>query len=249
MASSALIVADIGNSRMKWGRCGADRVQATAALPLYDLEPWQKQLAAWGDAPRQWALAASNPLALERFAAWLEVNDEPFRVLREPTDFPVKIDVEKREQVGKDRLANAAAYVGLRLPQERKPAVIVDAGSAVTVDYVDEAGVFRGGAILPGLSMMAKALNYYTTRLPLVEMPPTPPEGIGRNTEAAMRLGIAAAAIGAVRALEAAYRKPVKGEVRLILTGGDAMFLEREFHAVVWPEMTLEGLRLAASRS
>lgn len=247
MSASQLIVVDLGNSRMKWGLCGPDRVEALAALPLFDLEPWRPQLEAWSDGrARRWVIAAANPLALERFAAWLEVNDEPFRVLREARDFPVQTAVDHPEQVGKDRLANATAYVHA-FGKERQPALLVSAGSAVTADYVDEAGTFRGGAILPGLGMMAKALHHWTGRLPLVEAPAAPPARVGTNTEAAMQLGVAAAAIGAVRELEGLVRRQFQKEPRLFLTGGDAPLLRHAFpQATAWPEMTLEGVRIAA---
>ena len=80
------------------------------------------------------------------------------------------------------------------------PAVIVDAGSAVTVDYVDERGVFRGGAILPGLRLMAQALHDYTALLPVVTidgeaaMP-------GATTTEAIKAGVFAAVLGGVERL------------------------------------------------
>ena len=238
-----LIVVDIGNSRMKWGLCTERAVAEVAVLPLFELEPYQKQLAAWQDgSPRHWVLAASNPLALERFSAWLEVNDEPFRVLKAASDFPIPLAVDLPEQVGKDRLANALAYRTLRLPMVKKPGLLVDAGSAMTVDLVDGDGVFRGGAILPGLAMMTNSLNYYTTRLPLVELPAEPSMQPGRHTAEAIQVGIGAAAIGAIRSLRQAYG----ADTQLILTGGDAAWLKRAIpDGEVWPAMTLEGIRLA----
>jgi type III pantothenate kinase len=238
------IVVDIGNSRMKWGRCAADGVTQIASLPLYELDAYQKQLDEWRDAStRQWVLAASNPLALERFSAWLEVNDEAFLVLKEHGEFPLPLAVERPEQVGKDRLANALAYRALRWLKTKKPGILVDAGSALTIDLVDAEGVFRGGAILPGLSMMARALNYYTTRLPLVDLPANVPTQPGRSTQEAIQLGICSAALGAIHELRRVYGQGA----HLVLTGGDAMWVKQACpEAEVWPEMTLEGIRLAA---
>src|SRR5262249_35779112 len=54
--------------------------------------------------------------------------------------------------------------------QENVAAILVDAGSAVTIDYIDSAGAFRGGAIFPGFRLMAQALHDHTALLPLVEM-------------------------------------------------------------------------------
>lgn len=243
------IVVDLGNTRVKWGRCTPVAVAEMVALPLYELAPWQQQLAAWADGtPCKWVLAASNPLALERFIAWLTVTDQRYRVLAQPQDFPVHLAIEHPETVGKDRLANALAFRELRQKRRPQAGILVSAGSAITIDLLDEAGVFQGGAILPGLTMMAEALNYYTTRLPLVELPAKLPQGPGKHTVAALQSGISAGAVGAVGRLRADYARLTTSMPALMLTGGDAAWLHQAFpDAEVWPEMTLEGLRLAAA--
>src|SRR5262249_58797050 len=82
--------------------------------------------------------------------------------------------------VGIDRLLNAVA-VNTRRGKD-KPAVIVDAGSAITVDYVDRHGAFQGGVIFPGMGLMARSLDNFTALLPLVEVPESIPAVPGKNT-------------------------------------------------------------------
>lgn len=243
-----LIVVDLGNSRVKWGRCTEQGVAEMAALPLFDVAAFDQQRQAWAKGqPCRWKVASTNPLALDRFRAWLTLRDEPFTLLQSADQFGLKLDLEQPEACGKDRLANALAYRDLRLPRTGRPGMLVSAGSALTADLLDTDGTFRGGAILPGLAMMAAALNYYTTRLPRVDLPATLPSAPGRHTQEAIQLGIVSAGVGAVQRLRQAYAAVLRQEPVLVLTGGDASLLHAAFpDADIWPEQTLEGLRLAA---
>ena len=81
---------------------------------------------------------------------------------------PLEVELEHPDKVGIDRLLNAVA--ANRRRQEHVAAILVDAGSAVTVDYLDGNGVFRGGAIFPGFRLMARALHDYTALLPIVDI-------------------------------------------------------------------------------
>jgi type III pantothenate kinase len=126
--------------------------------------------------------------------------------------------------------------------------VVVDAGSAITVDWVDAAGAFCGGAILPGLRLMALALHEHTAFLPLIPIPNGAPPAPGTSTPAAMELGVFWSAVGGVLAVLDAYRRRFDAEPAVFLTGGDAASLHSALgpRVTYWPEMTLEGARLAA---
>jgi type III pantothenate kinase len=130
--------------------------------------------------------------------------------------------------------------------------VIIDAGSAVTVDWVNEKGAFRGGAIFPGLQMMAKALHEYTAALPLVEVNQSTPRHIlpANSTESAISGGVFWAVAGGITALIRLYAARTEPYRRpeIYLTGGDSKILLPLLPSEVklWPEMTLEGVRLAA---
>ncbi len=129
--------------------------------------------------------------------------------------------------------------------------MIADAGSAVTVDLVDASGAFAGGAIVPGLRLMAKALHEYTALLPLVD-PPMPEGGAtpplpGTTTTSAIEAGIFWALSGGVEAILREYRRLCGCSVEVFLTGGDGPLLSAVLpDAHLWPAMTLEGIRLSA---
>src|SRR5262245_315507 len=120
--------------------------------------------------------------ALERVvkAAW---GVAPRRMGR---DFPAAIRNRTRrpKQTGADRLANAVAA----WRRCRAACVVVDLGTAITVDIVNGKGEFVGGAIAPGLAAMARALHDRTSRLPLV--PPRPRADLGRDTRGAIEAGL-----------------------------------------------------------
>jgi type III pantothenate kinase len=241
------VVVDVGNTAIKWGRCAGGAVQDTCSLPPDGPSAWLGQAGQWGLAPPQrWAVSSVHPPRRDRLVDWLRQRGDSVAVVEDPRDLPLRVLLERPDHVGIDRLTDAVAANSRR--PAGVPAVIVDAGSAVTVDWLDETGAFRGGAILPGLQLMAKALHEHTALLPFTPPPyrlePVP----GTATVPAMRAGIWWAVAGGIEALVRAYRKLSGPEPMVFLTGGDGPALaaawERPVHH--WPTMTLEGIRLAA---
>jgi type III pantothenate kinase len=241
------VVVDVGNSRIKWGRCAPDRVLHFATLS-YDVAEWEAKLAEWDlPAGSVWAVASVVPKKSDALVAWLRHHGHQVCVVESHRQLPIEVSLEYPDRVGIDRLLNAAAVVK-DLARRRLPAVIVDAGSAVTVDWVDEFGNFRGGAILPGIRLMAQSLHVYTALLPLVQIKKSTPYVPGLDTPGAIEAGIFAAVTGGINALiEKLARKSVK-PTAIYLTGGDALLLKPALddRADYWPLMTLEGLRLTA---
>jgi type III pantothenate kinase len=243
----ARLVVDVGNTRIKWGLCDATAVCKSASLPPDDPAAWNKQLAKWRlNGQSAWALAGVNPERTNRLAAWLHDRGDAIALVTSPKQLNLKVAVRHPGKVGIDRLLNAVAVNQRR--SQSSPAFIIDAGSAVTVDYVDRRGVFRGGAILPGLQLMATSLHQYTAMLPQIEV-----HGVvtmpGRSTEEAMNAGIVCAVAGGIRELidRAVDAETVPGSFQVFFGGGDAKLLSSclPFATAVWPEMTLEGLRIA----
>src|SRR5712692_3768375 len=165
------LVADVGNSRIKWGRCPRGAVIETVSLPPDDHLSWDQQYLIWGLSSRQtWAISGVHPERLERLVGWLKRRAGQVMTLASWQQLPLNLAVDFPSQVGMDRLLNAVA--AKHRVQREVPIIIIDAGSAVTVDWVDETGAFRGGAIFPGFALMAQALHTYTALLPQVGVPP-----------------------------------------------------------------------------
>ena len=154
--------------------------------------------------------------------------------------------MERPDCVGIDRLLDALAVRGRQQPGV--PAIIIDAGSAITVDWLDESGAFAGGSILPGVRLMALALHDYTALLPVVTLSRSDPPYPGTSTPAALEIGILAAAVGGIQFLITQMTQRAGVAPDVFLSGGDAALLAPALKQPVqlWPEMTLEGVRLAA---
>jgi type III pantothenate kinase len=248
------VVADIGNSRIKWGLCADGRVKQMARLPADDPEAWKKQAEAWCLATGlSWVLASVQRETLLRHAEWVRDRADTVRVLISWMDLNVQVRLDQPERVGLDRLLNVmAAKDRVKRPL---PILIVDAGSAVTVDQVDATGAFVGGVIFPGCRLMAKALHDYTDALPEVDIDRVNPPMPGNSTAGAIQAGVFWAVAGGIKAVvrQMSFRAGSTGlhgreNPVVFLTGGDAELLEAVMDSwvIVWPEMTLEGIRIAA---
>ncbi|HET7677142.1 MAG TPA: type III pantothenate kinase [Candidatus Limnocylindrales bacterium] len=163
---------------------------------------------------------------------------------------PIPVRVDRPAEVGADRLVNALAAGRLH----GAPAVVIDFGTAITLDAVAADGAYVGGAIAPGLEIGLEALAERTAKLPRIELR-QPRRAIGRDTISAMRSGAVYGALGAVRELRsrvAAELAEDGGDIEkvcTILTGGiaaQAWFAELVGADVVDPELTLRGLLLLA---
>jgi type III pantothenate kinase len=242
------VVVDVGNTRLKWGRCREGAVAAVASLPPDDREAWASQADEWlTPQPDNWAVAGVHPQRRDAFVDWVyECSGDAVVIIDDPAQLPLRVLLEHPEWVGIDRLLDAVAANSRRRPGA--PAILIDAGSAVTVDLVDEAGAFRGGAILPGLRLMAQSLHDYTALLPLIDVPRAVPSLPGASTRAALEAGIFWAVAGGISALIERYAAAAPALPEIYLTGGDAPLLRPALRGkvVVWPEMTLEGIRLTA---
>lgn len=158
------------------------------------------------------------------------------------TPVPVEVAYE-RTSLGADRLAGVVgAYA---LSGGACPCLVVDAGTAVTYEYIAEGGRYLGGNISPGLWLRFKALNSFTSRLPLIkDLPDGPIRSYGQETTGAMTSGCVLGLERELRAYiqEARMRDP---RTEVYLTGGDGGFLSErladlELHYE--PELVLLGL-------
>jgi type III pantothenate kinase len=242
------IVADVGNSLIKWGFCFGDWDVEKVSLPPSDPESWTRQLALWDlTGPLSWAVTGVHPQRRDELADWARQRGDTVWLLESTKHLPLRVALPYPEKVGIDRLLNAVAARGRVL--RKVPLILIDAGTAVTVDWVDRHGRFRGGAILPGLRLMAQALHDYTALLPRVQVTDVP-NVPGTTTESAIQAGVFWAVAGGIKGLQRLLGARVETQRRreIFLTGGDAALLApvMDPQVIVWPNMTLEGIRLCA---
>ncbi len=150
--------------------------------------------------------------------------------------------VKEPFKLGADRIANAVAGTN---STKGRPTAILDFGTATSITVVGEKSALLGGAILPGLSLMLKALNSGTAKLPLVSTD-APEKALGKDTASSITSGVVYGTAGAAEKLIKIMEKELEFKLQLLLTGGNAplisSFINRSF--TLHPHLTLEGLRL-----
>ena len=163
-------------------------------------------------------------------------------VIGQDVPLPMETAVDDALQVGTDRLCSAAAAYAV----VEGAVVVADFGTAVTIDLVDEDGVFVGGTIAPGLDLSLAAMNAGTARLPKVDMQ-KPKEVYGVNTEEAMRAGVYWSAVGLLETICRKYAEQIGSWPQVILTGGAAKVIKDDCEFVdSWvSDLALRGIIIA----
>ncbi|MDE2807471.1 MAG: type III pantothenate kinase [Gemmatimonadota bacterium] len=162
-------------------------------------------------------------------------------------DWGLRIDYDDPARIGVDRLAAAAA--AHRATPVGQATVVVDAGTALTVDAIAAEGTFLGGALVPGLRLGLNALSAGTSFLPQVELAATTPL-LGKNTTDGLRSGALHGSAALVEGLCARMAAALENPVAIFLTGGDAPMLQPHITALHTcdPDLVLRGLALAYRR-
>lgn len=253
-----LIAVSVGNTRTRFGLFIDGQLDRSSAV--VNTEVGGGSLAEF---PRgaPVVMASVNPPVSDRLAS--ELASAGWEVARFGKDLAIPIEnaLEDDSTVGQDRLLNALGAHA----RAGQACVVIDAGTAITVDFVDGEGVFQGGAIAPGLNMMLRSLHEWTAALPEVVYEPVPAVGpeaseqgppawaFGKDTRRAMLLGVQSAAQGMARALVERYATAFGAYPQIVATGGDARALfageggdELVEHIV--PDLTLLGIQSAVQR-
>ncbi|MDR1997989.1 MAG: type III pantothenate kinase [Candidatus Margulisbacteria bacterium] len=150
----------------------------------------------------------------------------------------ITIGLQKKSEIGIDRLVNAAGAAEFH----GAPAIIIDLGTATTFCVLDKNRVYQGGLICPGINLTRLVLHEKTAKLPLIELKHKPSRLIGQSTVAAMQSGIYYGYAALLNGVSEALRREIPG-ARVIATGGYAELLAQDMRAdIVDPDLTLKSL-------
>ena len=212
------------------------------SLVIQTVGAWWKDIPA---AAGSVLLASVNDEVASKLISALEdqLSVDIYRV-GEEVPIPVGQQLDPETLTGVDRLLNAAAA----FERLKQACVVVDAGTAVTVDFVDGQGTFHGGAIAPGASMQLHALHEHTAALPDLAFRAPDKEPFGRNTAQAMYQGVYHGIRGMVQRLVEQYAEHYGAYPMVIATGGDAAVLFENDPLIdrIVPDLTLMGIAAAA---
>jgi len=246
-----IIVVDIGNSAIHVATWHEGNLKTPLAVDVADEAGLNKSFQAHLDAMSKQrvppvVIGSVVKAATDRVTALVEQTLDRRPLLVGGTiPLPMDVAVTDAKSVGVDRVC--AAYAVFERLQTG--CISVDLGTAVTVDLVDDNGVFLGGAILPGLRLQLASLSEHTSTLPKIA-PGIPELPYGRDTAEAMQTGVCRGIAGAVRALVEGYATHLSRWPQVVATGGDAAFMKPhlEFVDTFVTDLTLRGIGLSYTK-
>jgi len=152
---------------------------------------------------------------------------------------PFRIDYRTPQTLGKDRIA---AVAGAWFQSPGSDILVIDAGTAITFDFISAEAVYLGGNIAPGMTMRLKALNHFTDRLPLIDATGETPF-TGYDTETAIRAGVAQGMTFEISGYIDKWKES-KPNLLVFLTGGDTFYFDRMLKRAIFADefLVLKGL-------
>ena len=250
MSSLDLIAISVGNTRTHIGLFRKDELEQSLDIEGNDRAKIVEAVTEF------WKSCAESE---KRAVAMASVNEQRAGELRSViedqlgeevyelgTDLPVPIGLalDPEATPGVDRLLCAAASWDLL----KQACVVINAGTAVTVDFVDGEGVFHGGVIAPGLQMQLDAMHEGTDALPHLAFSRPDGEPFGRNTASAMQRGVYHGIRGLAWRMVEEYARNYEAFPLVVATGGNAaeLFSDDELVNRLIPDLELRGISVAA---
>ncbi len=246
--TATILAIDVGNSRSHWGLF-SDRIllehgNLSSREPDLDFRPL---FSALGSArPPEGVIACSVvPRVSEILRQQAGEAGIPCAFLTHKNTGALRIQYTRPAQLGPDRLANALGGLLHASP----PIVIIDMGTAVTLDAITAAHGYEGGAIAPGFAFLSEYLTEKTALLPPIDLARIHRRtGIGRTTEEAMEIGCTKGFAGMIRELLATLSEEIQTidgvEPTVLVTGGSFNWVKESWIGQLpfFPHLTLEGL-------
>ena len=242
-----LIAADIGNSSTKLIVGKTDDLQFVSDQLIF-----RGDEAIEVDLPSDqcfWSICSVNSLRCNQLCVWIEKNrpGDKFHIIS-PSEIDLKSAVANRSETGRDRLV--AASMAASLADKHSPFIVIDAGTAVTVDLIRADRTFMGGVIFPGASTQLRYLSEATDALPdLVDliheitMEELVDGTVGDDTKSAILKGVYQSQLFGLTAIVENMMRSLKGECEVFATGGGIENLKVHFPGNwnIVPNLVLQG--------
>jgi type III pantothenate kinase len=223
--SFMLLAVDIGNTRSKAAVFKDGSLLEKFIFPKNELEKNLQGILQ--NHPKVTDLVVSS-VGKERIDFPLPENID-IHVISHRWPFPFKNLYETPLTLGIDRMVLASGAV-LEFPGKNR--LVIDAGTCITYDFIDEADQYHGGAISPGIKLRYAALHQYTAKLPLLDMA-IPDSFIGNSTAQSIHSGVVSGVVHEIDGFIDQYQKQNLNFI-IILTGGDAVFLAKQLKNTIF---------------
>ena len=230
------LIIDIGNTRVKAAVFELDTIKEVYVFSKSEIVFELKKISNFFSISNSIVSSVSN--ISEK--AQKEITDLLSPIfLNSEIKVPFKNNYETPKTLGVDRIALAAAATE-KYPQ--KNVLIIDAGTCITFDFINNKSEYLGGAISLGIAMRYKALHDYTSKLPLLELSEVS-NFIGTNTNTSIHSGVVNGVLNEIEGVIKQYQKKYR-DLTIVLTGGDTYFLAKQLKSGIFahPNFVLEGL-------
>lgn len=233
------LVVDIGNSCLKWALFESNKLIDQG---VYDYKQRGFELFIkyrdWDGVNR---LIVSAVVDLDQKTKAIFAGlDQDFLLLSHETNVPFNNNYSTPWSLGRDRIA---AIVGGVTYQKSGSILVIDIGTCITYDFLDEALNYNGGGISPGIRLRFKALNEFTGKLPLIDSWEEENELIGDSTEKSISSGVMNGILGELNAVIERYQDKCD-KLTIIITGGDSKYFERRLKSKIFVDSKLVELGL-----
>jgi type III pantothenate kinase len=231
------LIIDIGNTATKLAVFQSDKILEVQAVPTKGMVSKVEKILEKHPEIIQGVLSSVVFLEPSTINSLLKLL--PVKVLDSSFRMPFNNCYETPHSLGVDRLALVAAAVK---HHPKTNVLVIDAGSCITYDFIDAEQNYLGGAISPGLQLRYKSLKAFTSNLPLLDKI-TPNQRIGNSTDASIHSGVVHGVAHEIEGTIEVYQNKYS-DLTVILTGGDADFLCKQFKISIFANSNflLEGL-------
>lgn len=214
------LIVDIGNTRTKVAVVNKNMIIETFIFDEFNEKEFNNVLDKHPNIEK--AIVSSTK---HKVNAWVEMLNKRIGYVLELdhlTPLPIQNLYETPETLGKDRLA---AAVGANHLFPNQGVLVIDAGTAITYDFVNDKNQYQGGFITPGLNMRFQALNHFTDKLPYLNLS-EPQNKIGVNTNLSIKGGVSLGLEGEIERIIKFFSHS-QDQLKIILTGGDIKYFEK----------------------
>lgn len=232
------LIIDFGNSYIKWAIFKGNKVFFKESSKHTEYNRYLIQLVE--DYPKiDKAILSSVGKLSKQQVNFLKEKIAEVHILSHQSNLPFKSYYKTPKTLGVDRIALIAAAC-YKYPDSN--ALVIDAGTCITFDFLTDSNNYLGGAISPGIRLRYKALHNLTAKLPLLETK-KPKRIIGNSTDESIHSGVINGVIAEIDGVIGKYKQNYP-DLTVILTGGDAKFLSKNLKSTIFANSNflLEGL-------
>jgi len=233
----SLICVDIGNSTISIAKSNNGKICKMKKFSSIE----ESNFGEYHNSCRNIAISSVVPKLSEKYQKYCikKLNIEPFIINYKNAN--ISSDVKAISELGNDRICNVIST----LEKKQFPSIIVDLGTATTFDIINEAGIFIGGSISPGINMLSQSLTKKTAQLPETILK-FPKNVIGENTKTSIQSGVMYGALDSINGMINRISKELNSNnLNIIITGGYGKIISKmiDIKHIYNPMLTLQGVQ------